>query len=288
MRCSAKVNLYLGVTGKRSDGFHDIVTLFQPVSLYDRLHLARTADGIELEGDDPSIPWDGTNLCHRAAGAFFRSSGAPGGVRIEVSKSIPHGAGLGGGSADAAAVLTGLNALFGHPLSGPELERIGLDAGSDVPFFIRGTPAVGRGRGEILDETGGLRNGWIVIVKPPFTVPTGWAYENLKIMLTSKSQEDRLNYLLKGLERFPECHLITHNSFEAVVVERYPEIGRLLESLRNEKPELTSLSGSGAACFALFSDRKRAEEVAGAFEGKGFFSVLTQPVYHALELLHWE
>ncbi|MBN2072023.1 MAG: 4-(cytidine 5'-diphospho)-2-C-methyl-D-erythritol kinase [Candidatus Krumholzibacteriota bacterium] len=282
---SAKINLYLEVLGRRNDGFHDILTFFQPVSLYDRLRFIKGEDRIILKGDDESIPWDESNLCWKAARAIFNKAGYKGGVKIEVRKSIPSGAGLGGGSSDAAAVLSGLNEIFQFGFGHQELHRIAYGLGSDVPFFLGGGAAVGRGRGEILEAREGLAGGWIIIVKPPVSVSTRWAYENIKILLTRKDGEDRLNHLLEGLREFPDAVRDTVNSFEDPVVSKYPEIGSILKLLKDEGAVLSALSGSGAACFGLFSDESRVREVECLLLGKGYFAKITQPVEKTLRLL---
>ncbi len=286
IRCAAKINLYLDVIRRRSDGYHDIETLFQPVSLWDELTLSATPDALAVRGDDSSIPWDEDNLCHRAARIMFDKTGYRGGAVIEVRKRIPAGAGLGGGSSDAAATLIGLNALLNFQLDKEELGQLALEIGSDVPFFIHGTPAIGRGLGEDLEGVDGLRDAWILIVKPDVTISTAWAYEQLNLLLTGNGGGAKLKTLLEGIKYFPEKKLSTHNSFERGISERFPEIGGILTVLKGEGALLHTLSGTGAACFSLFSEAKKAEEVRKRFIDKGFFLEIVRPVYQAIELLH--
>jgi 4-diphosphocytidyl-2-C-methyl-D-erythritol kinase len=281
---AAKINLYLEVLRRRDDGYHDIVTLFQPVSLWDELVFERISSGIEIEGDDPSIPWNEDNLCHRAAALMLERSRAGGGVRIVVTKGIPSGAGLGGGSSDAAATLLALNELLGCGCSNEELRELALTFGSDVPFFVFGRPAVGRGRGELLEAWPGLGGGWILVVKPDVTVSTKWAYQNINFILTKGSGGDKLASLLEGIQRFPAIRLETLNSFEAGVGGHYPSISGVLSALREEKPVLCSLSGSGSACFAIFEVESRAQEVGERFESEGLFTRLVQPVQQAIRI----
>ncbi|MBU8921928.1 MAG: 4-(cytidine 5'-diphospho)-2-C-methyl-D-erythritol kinase [Bacteroidales bacterium] len=287
IRCNAKINLFLAVTGRRQDGFHDILTFFQPVSLFDELKLELTGGQIELVGDTPEIPWDERNLCFKAASEFISATGCDEGVRITVSKNIPHGAGLGGGSSDAAGVLTGMNHLHGKPIGAKVLEEIALRIGSDVPFFVRGTPAAGRGRGEILEKAEGLPYGAILIVKPDIPISTKTAYDNVRILLTRDSHEDRLNHLLKQVKDFPDMTFETFNSFESYAVEQYPEIKEILEVFRREEPTLSLLSGSGSACFALFDSEDKAVEVERLFMGQGYFTSIAKPVDWTLELFQW-
>jgi 4-diphosphocytidyl-2-C-methyl-D-erythritol kinase len=286
--CAAKINLYLDVLRKRPDGYHDIETIIQPVSLLDEITLETGGRGIELTGDDPAVPWNKENLCYRAARLFLERTGSREGLRIEVHKRIPAGAGLGGGSSDAAGVLIGSNELTGSPCSREELAEIALRLGSDVPFFIYGGPAVARGRGELLEAVDGLPGGWIILAKPDITVSTSWAYRHIRLRLTRNEHTVKLTHLLEGLRRFPAVKLETINSFENCVVAGFPEIGEVLADLRQEDPVMCSLSGSGSTCFALFSEENRAEEVSERLSGKGVFATIARPINQAIELLSSE
>ena len=288
IHCAAKINLYLNVTGKLESGYHEIETLYQPIGLYDEILITGSEIGIRLSGDDPSIQWDESNLCHRAASLIMERAGRQVGVGIDVRKGIPHGAGLGGGSSDAAATLIGINELFGFGFGGAELLEMGAELGSDVPFFVMGRPAIGRGRGEILEETDGLKAGWIVIVKPEATISTTWAYQNIKIGLTRCKDVATLNRLKEGLARFPEAELTTWNSFTDTVVGRHPEIGELIASMTGGGAVLSSLSGSGSACYGIFSEKELAAEVESEFIDKGLFSRIVRPIQQAVVLLHTE
>jgi 4-diphosphocytidyl-2-C-methyl-D-erythritol kinase len=276
--CAAKINLYLDVKGRRSDGYHEIETLYQPVSLWDELTFERAGAAIEVTGDDPSVPWNEENLCHRAARLALERARFRGGVAVKVHKAIPSGAGLGGGSSDAAASLVAINRLLGLGLTRDELLDLGRALGSDVPFFIGGRPAIGRGRGEVLEEVDGLPGGWILIVKPDATISTKWAYENITLLLTRPNSRSKLRTLVEGLKRFPDIRLDTRNSFEAGVIERFPSIAAVLRDLREAGPVLSSLSGSGAASFAVFATERRAREVGERFQSEGFFSKVVKPI----------
>jgi 4-diphosphocytidyl-2-C-methyl-D-erythritol kinase len=288
VQCAAKVNLFLAVVGSRNDGYHDIETLFQPVSLWDEVTLTPCHGEVRIVGDDPEIPWDDRNICWRAAKLLIETVGCTDGVSIEVRKAIPSGAGLGGGSSDAAATLVGMNELFSFNLSQDRLRGIALDIGSDVPFFVFGHPAIGRGRGELLEETPGLPGGYIAIVKPDITISTSWAYSNINFLLTRGESRDTLKLLLEGLRHFPNSELDTYNSFESGVVEKFSEIGSVLRKCREQSSLLCSLSGSGSACFAIFFERDRAEEVVNSFRAKGLFARVTRPVNRTLVLLQKE
>mgnify|MGYP001222624449 CR=1 FL=1 len=288
IRCSAKVNLYLSVIRRRGDGFHDIETVFQPVSMYDTVKIAPADSGISLTGNEPGITWDESNLCWKAAELILKGTGQQKGVHIDVDKNIPAGAGLGGGSSDAAAVLTGVNELYKLGLPEERLMEMGLSAGSDVPFFILNSPAIGRGRGEILERIEGLSRGSILIVKPEINISTKWAYENPKLILTRHEGGSKLNCLLGGLKGFPDVALRTSNSFQEVVAGEYPEIDRILVLLEREGARLCSMSGSGSACFALYEDDVTASKAKDLLLGEGHSAWIVHPAGRTLELLDRE
>ncbi len=285
VKCAAKLNLYLAVTGKRDDGYHDIETYFQPVSLHDVIDLTPVKKGIELRGNSDAISWDRSNLCYRAAKALFEQVGFEGGVMIEVQKAIPAGKGLGGGSSDAAGVLVGLNEYFCFGLSKARLAELALKLGSDVPFFIFGQPAIGRGRGELLERADGLPGGSILLIFPTLRISTSEAFKKLNLMLTKTESGFKLRRLIDGLNRFPESKLETYNSFSAAIVESYPEMAGIFAFLkREEKAVFFSLSGSGSACFIVYEKEKEAREALKRVSGKGYKGLLVEPVKWTIEI----
>jgi len=285
IKCAAKLNLYLAVTGKRDDGFHDIETYFQPVSLHDVIDVLPAKRGIELHGDSGAVRWDSSNLCFRAAKALFERVGFEGGVILKVQKAIPPGKGLGGGSSDAAGVLLGLNEYFGFGLSRADLADLALKLGSDVPFFIFGRPAIGRGRGEILEEAAGLPQGTILLIFPPLSISTAEAFKKLNLMLTKSESGYKLRRLIDGLDRFPESKVKTYNSFRAGVVESYPEMAQIFAFLRREEEAVFfSLSGSGSACFIVYEKESEAREALKRLSGKGYDGLLVEPVDWTIEI----
>lgn len=238
----AKVNLSLRVLGRRSDGFHDIETLMAPLDLADRLEISpRQKSGVEFSCSDPTLPADGTNLACRAAMAFAAATGRDIGVRIHLQKNIPHGAGLGGGSSDAAAVLKALNELSAANLSLGELESLAASIGSDVPFFIRGVPAVCRGRGERIEPVAGIPAVEVLLVKPPFGVSTAWAYG-----AWADSPRPR--------ETFPAKpgSIPMVNDLEAPVFSKHLQLP-VLKHWLSGRPGVGAalMSGSGSTVFAL-------------------------------------
>jgi len=241
----AKVNLTLRVLRRREDGFHEIETLMVPITLADVIDISLLSDsGIWLSCSDRSVPSDESNLAHRAARAFAEYTGLDFGVSIYIQKNIPHGAGLGGGSSDAASVLVALNHLLETNLAPAKLERLAATLGSDIPFFIRGEPAHCRGRGEILEPFEGLPAAEFLLVKPPFPIPTGWAYQ---AWAESK----------KTAATFQQLHgsITLMNDLEVPVFSKYLVLPALKRGLQ-EHPGVSAamMSGSGSTIFAILQD----------------------------------
>src|SRR4051812_18158543 len=183
LRAPAKINLSFEIRGRRPDGFHEIETLMVPVSLFDRISLEKITDpapSIQFSCNDNSIPAGDDNLVVRAAKLFRTATGIAAGIEIRLDKVIPHGAGLGGGSSDAASTLMGLNELFGGVLKKEDLTRLAADLGSDVPFFLAQSAAMCRGRGEIVEPVPMAKRLKLLLFKPDFGVPTPWAYGRWK------------------------------------------------------------------------------------------------------------
>lgn len=240
VRAPAKINLSLRISRRRADGFHEIETLIAPISLADELEIEQ-CDTLEFECDDRSLPRDANNLVVRAARLFFDQAGLRSGVRIHLRKRIPHGAGLGGGSSDAASTLIALNGLFAQPLPPDELFHVAADIGSDVPLFLARSAAVCRGRGEILSPTSVPRLR-LLLMKPDFAIPTASAYD--------RWQRSRpLPAVDYAPQKFSGVNF--ENDLERPVFEKFPFLGGLKMWLR-EQPEVGAalLSGSGSAVFA--------------------------------------
>jgi len=241
----AKVNLTLRVLGRRDDGFHEIETLMAPITLADRLEISlRTDQSIRLTCSDSSVPSDASNLGHRAAAAFAKHTGMKFGVDIHIEKSIPHGAGLGGGSSDAAVVLVALDRLLATKMRTEELERVAATIGSDTPFFIRSQPAICRGRGEMIEPFEGLPPADILLVKPPFPIPTPWAYQ-----AWANSE--------KPSTTFQQFHgsIPLMNDLENPVFSKYLLLPVLKSALRaHPAVSAAMMSGSGSTIFAILRD----------------------------------
>jgi len=264
----AKINLFLQVTERRPDGYHELVSLMQKLRLADTLTVQLVDGGISLTCSDPDLPIDERNLAWRAARHFFGVTGCRGGVRISLEKKIPVAAGLGGGSSDAASVLLALNHLCDSGLMEAELADLGLTLGADVPFFVQAAPAaLARGIGERLTPALGLAPGPVLLVNPGFPVSTKWVYENLALtsegnpyILAPDSAYLNSGYFGSGsidIEAAEGAFFV--NDLESVTIARYPEIGRIKESLLAFGARVALMSGSGPTVFGLFVQEHEAQ-----------------------------
>lgn len=273
-RSPCKVNLLLNVLGKRADGFHELETVMHPVNLFDTLTFERQPGGIQLACNLPALSSGPDNLVHRAAAAFLAESKIRAGVRIVLEKRIPLAAGLGGGSSNAATALSGLNELFGKPLSSGQLERLAATLGSDVPFFLQTKPALATGRGEkiqALDRFPALRETVLVLVHPGFGISTAWAYGNLaRFPAAANGIPGRARKLVELLQtaNLAAAAAAFYNSLEAPALEKYSLLALFQEFFRNNGAAATLMSGSGSTTFALMPGKEAGDELAGKFRNK--------------------
>jgi 4-diphosphocytidyl-2-C-methyl-D-erythritol kinase len=251
----AKINLFLQITGKRPDGYHELFSLMCCVDLCDTIFLRFGGKSIEIESNDPNIPLDETNLAHKAAALFFKTLHANDGLKITIEKSIPVAAGLGGGSSNAASVLQALNKRYGCPLSQDRLLAMGLGLGADVPFFIFRRPAFASGIGEILEAYPGRLPYHILLVYPEVKVSTAEVFRNLNLRLT-KCKKKITNPLLKKFGFDAAQHLC--NDLETVTASKYPVINSIKKQLLAHGALGALMSGSGPTVFGLFSDQGKA------------------------------
>ena len=263
----AKLNLTLEVGEKRSDGYHEVQSVMSCAALYDEVTLESGTSGeISMTCDCPGLPLDDTNLCLRAAKLFFKKTGIPcDGLHIELSKRIPMQSGLGGGSADAAAVLRGLRKLYRPEMMIKDLERMAAELGSDVPFCVRSVTAMDRGRGEQLLKLPKLPLCWFVICKPEFSFSTAEMYAKLDEK-EPVSSIDTLG-LIKALE-YQDMQEISDrlgNCFEGVLEER-SEIFAIKNRLLALGARNACMSGSGSAVYGLFTQEDEAKAAAAELQ----------------------
>ncbi|HEX5044247.1 MAG TPA: 4-(cytidine 5'-diphospho)-2-C-methyl-D-erythritol kinase [Candidatus Polarisedimenticolaceae bacterium] len=261
-RCPAKVNLTLRVLGRRPDGYHELRTVFQAVDLWDTLE-AEPARGLHLRCDFPGLAEDGSNLVLRAASALREAAGRPDlGASLVLRKRIPVGGGMGGGSSDAAGALLLLSRLWSLNVPGRRLRALAAGLGSDVPFFLQGGTALGRGRGEDLVPLPCAGPRPILLGIPPFGTSTGEVYA----ALTAGGAGVSLRRLSAGNWRQDNEFSAPRNDLEATVVARWPEIGSFRDALARQGAVQASVAGSGSTVFGVFAEeaqRRGAAEALG-------------------------
>jgi len=253
----AKVNLTLRVLGRRDDGYHDVETVMVPLTLGDVVEVSFGGRGVTLVSNHPGLPRGEENLAVRAAARYLAASGLRRGVRIGLGKAVPVGAGLGGGSSDAAAVLLGLDRLSGNPLGRGALGRLAASLGADVPFFLAGRPALARGIGDILSPLPPMPETWFVLVNPGFEVSAAWAYARLAEALTRRRAQPKVPPFSRNWSNLGAS---LANDLEAVTLPRYPVLQRLKERLIGLGAAGALVSGSGPTVFGVFGEASRARK----------------------------
>lgn len=275
LRAPAKINLCLRVLGRRPDGYHELASVFQMVGLYDDVTVRPRRRGIALEVDGAELPCGPGNLAYDAAVALAREAGVAAGASIHLTKRIPLGAGLGGGSSDAAVVLLGLNRLWKLRWPRIRLAALGATLGSDVPFFFFGPTAWVTGRGERVAPAPRLRPSaskslrrWAVLVNPGFAVSTRWAFEALgaprlpaSIRLTNGGGAYKMSRFSKAS---PSAVWSMANDLEAVSAAKYPVIEEIKARLLKSGARVARMSGSGPTVFGLFATRAEARRACKA------------------------
>lgn len=256
VRVPAKINLWLEILRKRSDGYHEVSSLMLPIALWDHLRLDRLASGFSISCSHPEVPANESNLALRAAQVYLRAADVASGIHVHLDKNIPVGAGLGGGSADAAGVLLGLNRLFEERFSLSELSEMSRKLGADVSFFLYRQPALATGIGEKIALVDGVPEFPVVLVKPPLSVSTAWVYQRLK--------------LTRGVSRIKIAPFLAHpwqlqdvleNDLESVTLSEYPLLVEIRQWMMAQGAAGTLMSGSGPTIFAIFTDATQAERV---------------------------
>ena len=253
----AKINLFLRVLRKRADGYHDIVSLMQKITLYDELIFSPIPTGIVLNCPGSDLPTSEDNLVFRAAQSIFAYANYPSGVEIKLTKKIPLAAGLGGGSSDAATTLIALNKICSLNLKKNELMKLGAKIGADVPFFVFGNNALASGIGDKLKILQDLPKINLVLIKPQFELSTKMVYENLNLRLTTGKN----NYSIPRFLKMGDIIRELHNDLESVSLEMHPELADLKQMLLRHGALGALMSGSGPTVFGIFRDGKEAKNI---------------------------
>jgi 4-diphosphocytidyl-2-C-methyl-D-erythritol kinase len=258
----AKINLFLQVTGKRPDGYHELVTLMSCISLYDMMTFDFEMPDVSVRCDSPEVPDNEDNLAFKAASLFYdrlrmvhENYVRPGGVSIFIEKHIPVAAGLGGGSSNAGRTLMHLNQYHGWPFSAAEMNHMGCAIGADVPFFLQEKPAVATGIGECLEIYEGLPVLPIVVACPEISVSTAAVYKKLNLRLTKCGKKLRNFFSNKSI--FDVKHDLC-NDLETVAIPKYPVISDIKRELLQMGAQVALMSGSGPAVFGIYSDSRKA------------------------------
>lgn len=258
VKAPAKINLYLEILNKRQDGYHNIESIMHTVSLFDILELEQIEENkIDLVCLNVNLSNDKNNLVYKAAMKFKEKYNIDKGIKIKLTKNIPMGAGLGGGSSDAAATLLALNKIWNVNDSVENLEKLGAKIGADVPFFITGGTAKISGIGDVVEKINSNLNYNFILVKPNFGVSTVHAYSKIKFPLTNPQKINTIiTSVIENTLSFEVAKVLFFNRFEEFVFDEYPEIKQIKETL-NELGCVSLMSGSGATVFGLLKDNSK-------------------------------
>jgi 4-diphosphocytidyl-2-C-methyl-D-erythritol kinase len=270
----SKINIGLRITGKRPDGFHNLESIFLETDLCDEITVGKTRKNTRIYCDNPELPLDSRNICFRTFEFIKDSYNLTGGVEIEIKKKIPLGAGLGGGSSNAAVCLKLFNQIFHLGLSKQILIHLAAQIGSDVPFFIFGKSALVKGRGEIVQPISFFKFFQIVIVYPNIAIHTGWVYKNLEMDLTENRYNPKFKAVINKVKKIEDLNNYFYNDLERVVIKTYPVISEIKKQLRKLGAGFVSLSGSGSAVFGLFENQVGLEAIGEQLQvyGQVFFA----------------
>jgi 4-diphosphocytidyl-2-C-methyl-D-erythritol kinase len=279
VKAYAKINLGLRIIRKREDGYHDIETVFHRINLFDEISF-EVASTISLSCNEPQIPLDERNLCIRAAQILQNACGTVQGAHISLNKRIPIGAGLGGGSSDAASTLRGLLRLWNRNVDERILKKLAIQLGSDVPYFLNDGSAYASGRGEILGYVQLDIPYWIVLVYPNLHISTAWAYTNAQVRRSGipagVPPGGTLKAMIENISDLHQLSTLLHNDFEPVVFKEYPIVKEVKEKLIKRGAGFAQMSGSGSAVYGFFADESAALRAVDEF-GKNYQASLTSP-----------
>ena len=259
VRSFAKINLGIEILGKREDGYHELRTLYQMIDLYDELVFKESREEqIMLDGDDPAVPWDSRNLIYRAVQMIRKKSEVFFGVDIQVQKKIPAGAGLGGGSSNAAITLLVLNKLWNLHLNDSELLELANRLGADVPYFLKGGLCLGTGIGDVLTPLEDMDQIFCLLIIPGFSILTGDIYRRYQPALTSSHKDSKIIEFLKSRD-----FSLLNNGLEETILRHYPQLKTIKTFLRSLGAEMSQVSGTGSAVYGIFFDMEKAEKAVG-------------------------
>jgi 4-diphosphocytidyl-2-C-methyl-D-erythritol kinase len=276
LNAPAKINLSIDVLGKRADGYHEVKMIMQTISLHDIIYIEKAKKGINVACQSPEAPSGRWNIAYKTAGLMIDRYNIKSGVKITIDKRIPVASGLAGGSTDAAAVIKGMNVLFGLGLDEQELMITGKQVGADVPFCIKGGTALAEGIGDVLTGLGKFSGINIVVVKPKIGVKTAWVYKSLNLDMIDKRPDTDL---LVDAVNSKNADMVAKNMvnvLETVTIQRYGVIKEIKECLIELGASGSLMSGSGPSVFGLFMDRQPAESTYNLIKGSEWDCFLVQ------------
>jgi len=265
-RSHAKINLYLDVLGKRRDGYHDIETVFQSISIYDVLRLEPQRDGLTLSCSDPALSTGEDNLVIRAAQLLHESAKAQSGARMHLIKNIPLASGMAGGSGNAAAALVGLNLLWNIVWPVERLEPLARELGADVAFCLQGGTTAATGRGDILEPLPRLPETWFVLVHPPLEISSAWVYNHSLLGYRAETmighRTASFHGIVTSLQQIGAAPTIIFNRMERPVFSEYPELAMIKQELLQLGCTAAAMSGSGPTLFGVCRSQAEAQRIA--------------------------
>ncbi len=278
-KACAKINIGLRITGRRENGYHELETIFQAVDLCDSIRVEQAPEGIQIKTSNSNVPDGAENICYRAAQLLQQTSGTASGCYIHIEKRIPTGAGLGGGSSDAATTLRLLNQLWELHLSNQQLLALAKQLGADVPFFLKPGVAIAYGIG---DELEWFPPPWRfvgLLIYPDLFISTKWAYTHIKLDLTNAKKYIKLDKSYLEQLFLGELPLFFKNDFEPLVFRHHPELQAIQAQLYRAGARFASLSGSGSALFGLFENEKEVQKALPLFDSHPYKKFIVRPFY---------
>ena len=253
----SKVNIGLKVLSQRDDGYHNINTIFQELNFGDSIDIEKRDHGFKIIANVDWVPTNKSNICYKAYTEIKKEFSEVKGIHIKIDKKIPIGSGLGGGSANAAALLKGIKNIYKLEVTESKLEEIGGEVGADVPFFIRGKTQLGEGIGDKLTQLPKAIIGTYLLVIPKISIRTEWAYSVIKNRLNNQNKNAKFSSFIN--EDYSSLQIF-ENDFEQIVIPAYPEIGAIKSKLLNLGARFASLSGSGSTVYGVYDDEASAKE----------------------------
>jgi 4-diphosphocytidyl-2-C-methyl-D-erythritol kinase len=253
----SKVNIGLKVLSQRDDGYHNIYTIFQELNFGDSIDIEKRDCGFKIIANVDWVPTNKSNICYKAYTEIKKEFSEVKGIHIKIDKKIPIGSGLGGGSANAAALLKGIKNIYKLEVTESKLEEIGSEVGADVPFFIRGKTQLGEGIGDKLTQLPKAIIGTYLLVIPKISIRTEWAYSVIKNRLNNQNKNAKFSSFIN--EDYSSLQIF-ENDFEQIVIPAYPEIGAIKSKLLNLGARFASLSGSGSTVYGVYDDEASAKE----------------------------